>query len=194
MRLKKRFGLVIDQERCIGCEACSVACMRENNTGVPFIRVRTENVDQQDTPEGQFPDLKMIFLPLLCNHCSHPPCVDICPVNALVKREDGPVVLDQELCDGCEACIDACSFDAVIFNPEKKKAGKCNLCVHRIDSGLESFCVICCEGQAIHFGDLNDPDTHVSKIMNGKKAVMPETSDGIESSVYYCPPRTPRRL
>ena len=75
--MKKRFGLVIDRERCIGCEACSVACMLENEGTVTFIRVRTENVHCQDTPEGRFPHLKMSFLPVLCNHCSNPPCVDI---------------------------------------------------------------------------------------------------------------------
>ena len=192
--MKKRFGLVIDQERCIGCEACSVACMLENNTSVPSIRVKTENVHQQDTPEGQFPDLKMSFLPLLCNHCSNPPCVDICPPGALAKREDGPVVLDKGLCDGCQACIDACPFDAVLYNREKEKAEKCNLCVHRIDKGLDPFCVICCEGQAIHFGNLSDPDSEVSQIMTRKEAVRVEASEEIETSVYYCPPQAPRGL
>jgi tetrathionate reductase subunit B len=192
--LKKRFGLVIDQERCIGCEACSVACMLENKTGAPLIRVKTQNVEQQDTPEGRFPDLKMCFLPMLCNHCAHPPCVDVCPPGALAKRKDGPVVLDEEVCDGCQACIEACPFDAVLYDSEKEKAEKCSFCVHRIDRGLEPFCVICCEGQAIHFGDLSDPDSEVSRIISQKEAVLPEASGEVEPSVYYCPPRAPRGL
>jgi len=168
--------------------------MQENNSCAPLIRVKTENVDQQDTPEGQFPDLKMNFMPLLCNHCSHPPCVDICPLGALAKREDGPVILDKEVCDGCEICIEACPFDAVLYNQEKEKAEKCNLCVHRIDRGLDPFCVICCEGQAMHFGDLGDPDSRVSQIMTKKEAVLLKAVEGIEPSVYYCPPRAPRGL
>lgn len=192
--MEKRFVLVIDQERCLGCEACRVACMLENNTHVPLIRVKTENVDQQDTPEGRYPDLKMSFFPLLCNHCAHPPCVDICPQEALAKREDGVVILDEAVCDGCQACIEACPFDAILFNPEKERAEKCNLCVHRIDQGLEPFCVICCEGQAIHFGDLRDPNSQVFQIVSKKEGVLLEAPEGIEPSVYYCPPQAPRGL
>ncbi|MCJ7687693.1 MAG: 4Fe-4S ferredoxin, partial [Desulfobacteraceae bacterium] len=71
---------------------------------------------------------------------------------------------------------------------------KCNLCVHRIDSGLEPFCVICCEGQAIHFGDLSDPNSEVSQIMTKKEAVLLKAMEGVEPSVYYCPPRVPRGI
>ena len=192
--MEKRLGLVIDQERCIGCEACTVACKLENNSNGHFIRVETQNVDQKDTPEGRFPELKMCFTARLCNHCDDPPCVDSCPVEALVKREDGVVVLDQEKCDGCQLCLEACPFNAILYSEEKEKAEKCNLCVHRIDQGLEPFCVICCEGQAMHFGDLNDPLSTVSKLVAAREALQlnPEAKTG--PSVYYCPPKEPRRL
>ena len=85
--MTKRFGLVIDQERCIGCEACTLACKIENKGTVPWIHVKTQNAAQKDTPEGRFPELKMTFLPRLCNHCDNPPCVDACPLEALIKRE-----------------------------------------------------------------------------------------------------------
>jgi len=77
--MSKRLGLVIDQERCIGCEACTVACKIENNSLGHWIQVKTQNVPQKDTPSGQYPDLKLEWLPHLCNHCSNPPCVDACP-------------------------------------------------------------------------------------------------------------------
>ena len=192
--MKKRLGLVIDQERCIGCEACTVACKLENNSNGNWIRVETQNVVQKDTPEGRFPQLKMDFLPKLCNHCDDPPCVDTCPVEALVKREDGAVVLDQEKCDGCQLCVEACPFDAILYSGEKEKVEKCNLCVHRIDQGLEPFCVICCEGQAMHFGDLDDPSSTVSKLIAAREAFQLKPEAGTGPSVYYCRPKEPRRL
>ena len=192
--MKKRLGLVIDQERCIGCETCTVACKNENNGLSGFIKVKTENVRQKDTPEGTFPDLRMRFMPLVCNHCSNPPCADVCPVAAIKKREDGIVVLDRNACDGCQACLDACPYGAIVANEKACAVEKCNLCVHRIDEGLEPFCVICCEGQAIYFGDLNDPDDKAGRLARSDKAyrLMPEK--GTVPSVFYCPPMEPKGL
>ncbi len=192
--MKKRFSLVIDQERCIGCEACTVACKIENHTKATWIRVMTENVRQQDTPEGDFPNLKMTFQPRLCNHCDHPPCATACPLDALVKREDGLVVLIKEKCDGCQVCVAHCPYDVLFYDPDNEKIEKCHFCFHRIDQGLEPFCVICCEGQALHFGDLNDHTSKVHQMVARKDTyrLNPEAKCG--PSVYYCPPRRPRRL
>jgi len=192
--MNKRLGLVIEQERCIGCEACIIACRIENHGTGPWIQVETQNVVQKDTPEGHFPNLTMTFLPRLCNHCSNPPCVDACPNEALVKRKDGPVVLDEDLCNGCQACMNACPYNVIIFNQEKNIIEKCNFCVHRIDQGLEPFCVICCEGQAIHFGDLNDPNSEISKIIASKETFQLKLEAKTIPSVYYCPPKPRKRL
>ena len=192
--MNRRLGLIIDQERCLGCEACTVACRMENTTKEGWIRVETQNAAQKDTPEGRFPDLKMTFLPRLCNHCARPPCIDACPLEALVRREDGPVVLDQEECDGCQACMEACPYDAILYNREMEKAEKCNLCDHRTDSGLEPFCVVCCEGQAMHFGDLNDPAEPVSRIIATRETFQLNPGAGTGPSVYYCPPQAPRGI
>ena len=192
--MKKRLGLIIDQERCIGCEACTVACRNENQGVQGWIRVETLNAAQKDTPQGKFPDLKMHFLPLVCQHCEQPPCAAACPLEAIIKQEDGVVVLDEATCDGCQTCLDACPYDAIIFNAETDKAEKCNLCSHRIEQGLEPFCVICCEGQAMHFGDLNDPDSRASKIIASRETYQLLLQEGTGPGVHYCPPKEPRGL
>ncbi|MHA1500177.1 MAG: 4Fe-4S dicluster domain-containing protein, partial [Promethearchaeota archaeon] len=124
--------------------------------------------------------------------CENPPCVEVCPVEALTKLDNGIVFLDQEECTGCQACLTACPYEVIVFNDKRNLAEKCNLCSHRIDEGLEPFCVICCEGQAIHFGDLNDPNSKVAHMISDKKTfqLKPEVSP----SVYYCPPKPKRRL
>ncbi|MBW2092817.1 MAG: 4Fe-4S dicluster domain-containing protein [Deltaproteobacteria bacterium] len=192
--MSRRYALVIDQERCIGCEACTVACKIENKAATYWIRVETQNAAKKDTPQGRFPDLMMTFLPHLCMHCDEPPCADACPVEAIVKREDGPVVLEEQKCDGCRACLDACPYDAICFSQEKEVVEKCNFCVHRIEQGLEPFCVVCCEGQAMFFGDLNDPSSQVSMIVADRETFQlnPEAETG--PSVYYCPPKPRRKL
>jgi len=191
--MRQRLGLVIDQERCIGCEACSIACCIENQTPNFWIKIKTQGSSEKDTPEGTYPNLSLKYLPKLCNHCENPPCIDSCPVEAIIKLENGIVFLDQGECTGCEACLTACPYDIIIFNKEAKIAEKCNLCSHRINKGLEPFCVICCEGQAIYFGDLNDPNSKVSRLVY-EKAFQLTPEKGTNPSVYYCPPKPKRSL
>lgn len=192
--MSKRLGLVIDQERCIGCEACTVACRLENQATAPWIRVETMRASQKDTPEGRFPELSMTFLPQVCQHCDRPPCVDACPVEALSKREDGPVVLDRDVCDGCQTCIPACPYDAIRVSGDGLLVEKCTLCLHRIDQGLIPFCALCCEGQAILFGDLNDPESDAGRFIANEATyrLRPELDTG--PGVYYGPPKKPRGL
>lgn len=192
--MSRRFGMVIDQERCIGCEACSIACRIENITKNFWIQVETQGGGQKDTPKGNFPNLEMNFLPKLCNHCNNPPCVDSCPTEALIKREDGLVILDKDLCTGCKDCMNVCPYNVIKFDGANNIIEKCNLCVHRIDQDLEPFCVICCEGQALYFGDLNESSSKITKLISERQVFQLKPEEKTEPSIYYCPPRPKRRL
>ena len=186
--MAKRYGLVIDLERCIGCHSCRIACKVENNINTGSgIRVETVGGAHRDTPEGKFPQLSMYYLPMLCMHCAEPPCVDACTLEAIYKREDGIVLVDEEKCNGCQACIPACPYDALIYNPDGDIVQKCSLCAHRIEQGLEPFCILCCETEAMFFGDLDDLASEVSQMILRKGACVLYPERGTKPAIYYCP-------
>ncbi len=193
--MSKRYSIVIDLERCIGCHTCAIACKVENGIeGDSWLHVNTIGGKGMDTASGEFPNLKMYYLPKLCMHCAKPPCIDACPIEAIYRRDDGIVLIDTDKCDGCEACISACPYGVLNFNAEKNLATKCTLCAHRVDQGLEPFCVICCETEAIYFGDINDPESSVSKLIAVRNGYVLHPEAGTEPAIRYCPPMIPRTI
>ena len=190
-----RYGLVIDLERCIGCHACTVACKAENQIEQgSWVRVEMRDGQRRDTALGQFPQLAMYYLPIMCMHCQDPPCVDACPLDAIHKRDDGVVILDTTQCDGCQACLTACPYGVILFDETTGLASKCHLCTHRIEQGLEPFCVVCCEGFAIHFGDLSDPQSQVSQLISQRSGYTLKPEEKTGPAVYYLPPLPPQPL
>lgn len=186
--MDRRYGMVIDLDRCIGCHTCRIACKAENELEkVSGIRVETVGGAHPDTPMGKFPNLSLHYLPIPCMHCGEPPCLDACPLEAIYKREDGIVLVDEKKCDGCQACISACPYDALTYDEKSDVVQKCTLCQHRIGEGVEPFCVICCEGEAMFFGDLNDPESRASKLIAEKSAYTLKPEAGAKPGVYYCP-------
>ena len=131
-----RYEIVIDQKACWGCKACEVACKQENQApaGVQYISV------QENGPKLVDDKLDMIYQVTVCRHCDHPDCAEVCPVEAIIKREDGIVILDQERCNGCGACLEVCPYQAIAFDQDQGKAGKCHLCFHRVEKGLLPAC------------------------------------------------------
>lgn len=130
------YALEIDHAACWGCKTCEVACKQENRAadGVKLIAVA------EDGPKTVGQELRFVFHVNLCRHCDDPPCVDACSDEAIYKRSDGIVVMDYDQCSGCQACIEACPYDAIDFDTDKGVAQKCNLCHHRIESGLIPAC------------------------------------------------------
>jgi tetrathionate reductase subunit B len=178
---KRQYGMVIDVRRCIGCHACTVACKAEFDVPLGENRAWVEYVDK-----GVYPNVGRSFLPRLCNHCSEPPCVSVCPTNATYKREqDGIVVIDDGLCIGCKYCIQACPYDARFLNPVTEIADKCDFCIHRVSKGLAPSCVNTCVGGARIFGDLADPDSNVSQLIAKNRVTVLRGEMGTLPNVYY---------
>ena len=188
-----RYGLVFDLERCIGCQACTVACKVENSIEQgSWIRVEMLDGQPLDTTKGQFPELTMYYLPVTCMHCQDPPCVDACPTDAIYQRDDGVVILNTSKCNGCQVCLTACPYGAILWVETSNVAAKCHLCASRIEQGLKPFCVLCCESEAIHFGDLSDSGSEVSQLIAQRSAYTLKPEEKTKPAVYYLPPLSQR--
>ena len=177
----KRWGMLIDQRRCIGCQSCTIACKSENNVPLGYWRSWIKGIQK-----GSYPYAGNFFLRRLCNQCDVPPCVQVCPVQATVKREeDGVVVMYYGKCIGCGMCISACPYDARFFNPFRNTADKCDFCAGRIDKGLKPACVEACLSGALLFGDLDDPSSEIFRVLNsiGTTVLKPEL--GTRPKVFY---------
>lgn len=159
------YGFIIDNRRCIGCHACTVACKAEHETPIGVNRTWVKYVEK-----GVYPYTRRVFSVLRCNHCADAPCVNICPVRSLFKRPDGIVDFDRQRCIACKACMQACPYDALHIDPNLKVSTKCNYCAHRIDLGLEPACVNVCPVHAIVSGDLDDSTSTISRTL-GRQAV-----------------------
>lgn len=198
----KKWGLVVDLDKCTGCTGCAIACKSEFDTRLGVFR--SQVVDHE---HGKYPKVKRDFLPWLCNHCENPPCVSVCPVEpsdakfngvkfkkrATYKRPDGPVLVDQDRCIGCGQCVMNCPYNARFFDPGKKAGGnsdanpasKCDLCVHRLDAGVVPSCVNTCTGRARIVGDLNDPKSTVSRLLKKHTAGVLLPEKGTQPTVFY---------
>ena len=175
-----RYGFLIDQRRCIGCHACTVACKAENS--VPLGSFRTW---VKYTEKGSFPHVNRSFLVERCNHCDDAPCVAICPVEALWRRQDGIVDFSTDRCIGCKACMAACPYDAIYIDPNTHTLGKCNYCAHRVDLGLQPACVNVCPVEAIITGDLDDPASRISQLLSLEPAVVRRPEKGTRPKLFY---------
>jgi dimethyl sulfoxide reductase iron-sulfur subunit len=197
-----KWGVAVDLKRCVGCQSCTLACKAENGTppGIFWTRV----IEKE---EGTYPFAYTVFMPLRCNHCTDAPCVPVCPTGATYVRDgDNLVLVDQDKCVGCHACVVACPYQArfmaesargyygdqqtpyenVAFKKwQQGTVQKCTLCAHRIDKGLKPACVETCPTEALIFGDLNDAQSPVSKAVGKRPNFRPHEELGTNPNVFY---------
>ncbi|WP_285906968.1 4Fe-4S dicluster domain-containing protein [Pseudodesulfovibrio pelocollis] len=223
-----KWAMVIDQQKCVGCGACIIACKNENNLseGVNWSYKLTETV-------GVFPHVRYHYTPTLCNHCENAPCVRGCPTRAMYKLDNGITMHDPKKCIGCRYCIANCPYGVIFYNwrrpneqwenkdvlipgctsspaemvektggscspysnpergttlPESRPLGvveKCTFCDHRVVRGLLPYCVEACPADARIFGDLDDPDSTVSKLLGKFKPRRLREHLGTEPHVFY---------
>jgi len=174
------FGFVIDNRKCIGCHACTVACKGEHDDPIGVNKTWVKYIEK-----GEFPNSRRNFSVMRCNHCNDSPCTDVCPVTALWEREDGIVDFDPERCIGCKACMQGCPYDALYIDPETSTAAKCNYCSHRVDSGREPACVTVCPEDAIIAGDMENPETEITQTVSTQEVQARKPEKGTEPKLFY---------
>ena len=175
-----RYGFLIDQNRCIGCHACTVACKEEHNIAVGVNRTWVKYIEK-----GHYPDTRRHFAVLRCNHCDDAPCIEICPTIALFRRSDGIVDFDNERCIGCKSCMQACPYDALYIDPDRNTAAKCNFDASRVEMGYKPACEVVCPTQAILSGDLDNPNSTISKRIAMEKVSVRKPEKGTKPKLFY---------
>ena len=203
-----RLGMVVDTKACFGCNTCAMKCKQANNVpnGILWNRVMFDGGEGRDTMVGEYSDARLTFYPVACQHCDDPACTKVCPVGATYKdSETGVVRQDYDKCLGCRMCMAACPYTGVrSFNwdepqyyldmslgeadvPKHQKhvVEKCQLCHTRLERGLEPACIEVCPGRARHFGDFDDPESEVSKLVATRERVRLLEEKGTHPSVYY---------
>ena len=210
---ERRWGMVIDLRRCVGCHACTISCVAENKLPPGVVYRPVQEI-------GTYPNVTRRFMPRPCMQCEEPPCVPVCPVNATWQRPDGIVAIDYEQCIGCRYCVTACPYSARTFDvgytytaetpqqevyellpnfeygversrqpgTEESPIGnvrKCHFCVHRLEQGQLPMCVTTCIGIANYMGDLNDPESLVAQMAAQPNVVVLKEELGTKPKVFY---------
>lgn len=205
-----KYGMYIDLDKCVACQACTIACKMENNCSEGSHWNRVVAVG----PNGNYPKVKMTFVPTPCQHCENAPCVNVCPVQATYKRQDGIIMQDTQKCIGCKKCLEVCPYGVRFFNkvtpfvesadgipawdgvpafvnPEvqvrpRQVVEKCTFCVHRIDKGIMvPACVEACPSQCMVFGDLDDPKSDINKHIEHKGTFQLKPDQKTNPKLYY---------
>jgi len=178
-----KYRMIYDENLCIGCQACSIACRSENNIPANFFRlqVRIET-------KGIFPNLKNDFIRNSCVMCENPPCVTVCPTGASYQMSNGLTFIDAIKCISCNYCVIACPYDARYVNPITKSIDKCTFCFsNRVSKNLSPACVTVCPTDALVFGDIDDMDSNVYKKSKEHFTLAPKKYLGTNPKLVFIP-------
>jgi Fe-S-cluster-containing dehydrogenase component len=151
-----KYAIITDLNRCTGCLACSTACKAINGVQPGDFWIKTLRIGPFPIKgkSGHWPDVAMYFLPIQCQHCENPKCVEVCPTQASHVVADGTVQIDKSKCIGCQFCAMACPYGVRYLNEEERVVEKCTLCEQRTAQGQLPQCVAQCGSRARYFGDL----------------------------------------
>lgn len=182
---EKKWGMIIDLNRCCGCQSCVIACKAQNGTAPGSFNTKVLTLE-----DGTYPDARIAFTPVQCNQCEDPPCVPACPVDATFKLSNGVVVTDWDRCEGIGTCVTACPYDARFIDErhqgtEGGKVDKCDFCLHLLEQGLVPACVETCDSNARLFGDMNAPEGEFADYLKKADLTPRQAGLGIKTSILY---------
>lgn len=184
-----RYGMAIDTTRCVGCQTCTVSCKLSNQVPGDTLRCHVDNIYEDlelYQAGGVYPSTTIGFSPKLCNHCANPACVQNCPTGAMHKDpQTGIVSVNKDVCIACGYCSWVCPYNAPSMDEVNHVMDKCTFCSDRVANGEKPYCVASCPANARIFGDINDPNSDVSKIIQQKHGMQPKPEFGTNPSVYY---------
>lgn len=171
-----RPALIVDLDRCIGCLSCTVACQVLHGAPAECRRMNVHRIG----PFGAFPVLSMYFLPVMCQHCERPPCLDVCPTGATQKNGDGLVLVEEDDCNGCGDCVEACPFQARCVNPQRLLAESCDHCMGLMPEAGQPVCAATCAAGAIRLCNMENPDPVSSEWLEtaGESRFRLDTEEG----------------
>ncbi|WP_210363903.1 4Fe-4S dicluster domain-containing protein [Bacillus sp. REN3] len=174
-----RYGMLIDTRKCVGCYACRVSCQMQNE-----LPVEESFIKFYEKETGTFPNVRNEVIPVQCQHCEDAPCESVCPTKATYTTEEGIVLVDADKCIGCKYCMVACPYNARTQEHSTGVVEKCRFCAELVAEGKQPACVSTCISNARIFGDLDDPNSEVSKAIVRLNA-KPLRPDLGKSKIYY---------
>jgi Fe-S-cluster-containing dehydrogenase component len=177
--------MIIDLNRCCGCQSCVIACKAQNKTAANGF-----NTTVLSGEEGTYPISRALFTPIQCNQCENPPCVPACPHEATFKLSNGIVVTDWNKCEASGECVEACPYQARFLDPvHGNKSDKCDFCLDRVQAGLEPACVEACSEKARLFGNILQPTAEFAEYLKRTDLMVRKPELNIKPAIRYVPLR-----